>query len=84
MGWASGSELATDIWKDIKPYIKEENLKQASKSIYQTFNAMDADDWCWQATQKGELFYDYLKLNYPKVWQKIQDDEDWELEEIDE
>ena len=38
MGWASGSEIATILWKGIQEYIPSENKKFVTRKIYKLFD----------------------------------------------
>ena len=66
MGWADGSWIADRIWEKVRRYIKIENYKIVSKSIYKIFEEYDADDWGYQLQSKDSLYYTYLSLNKPK------------------
>lgn len=81
MGWASGSEIATILWKGIQEYIPSENKKFVTRKIYKLFESYDADDWTYQ-DEEGDLFYDFLKENHPELLQKFLkeglEDEDWD------
>lgn len=71
MGWASGSEIAEDIWCELKPILNEEQQKYFSKFIYNKFCDFDADDWTWE---EGSLEYDAYKMNNFKEWKRINND----------
>lgn len=45
MGWASGSELAQDMWDELKQYIPKKDQVAASRVILEAFEDRDADDW---------------------------------------
>jgi hypothetical protein len=45
MGWASGSELAEELWSKIKNDIPKNNHKKVAKIIYDKFCEHDADAW---------------------------------------
>ncbi len=45
MGWASGSELANQLWREIKPLVPKKNRESVATHIYETFSNADADDW---------------------------------------
>ena len=50
MGWASGSGIAQDLWKDIKGILTPEQRKKVKKAIIENFEAADCDtmdevDW---------------------------------------
>jgi hypothetical protein len=45
MGWASGSYLAQDLYDEIRRYIQPGARKRVAKTIVQTFEDHDADDW---------------------------------------
>lgn len=68
MGWATGSEIAEDIWFNLKDDLNEEQQKRLSKYLYNKFCDYDADDWTWE---EGALMYDAYKLNNPKEWKRL-------------
>lgn len=43
MGWASGSELAQDLWNKIKPLLREGSEKKARKAFIDKFEDYDCD-----------------------------------------
>lgn len=43
MGWASGSELAEDIWTTVKKHIPEKSKKKVAARIVELFEYMDCD-----------------------------------------
>ena len=43
MGWASGSELAEDVWDVVRPFIPMEERKKVARSIVQAFENRDCD-----------------------------------------
>ena len=45
MGWCSGSELAENIYNEIRKFIPEHKRKEIAKKIYDEFCNYDADDW---------------------------------------
>jgi putative lipoic acid-binding regulatory protein len=45
MGWASGSELADDVWKVVKKYIPKDKKKEVAIKIVDLFQDYDADAW---------------------------------------
>lgn len=50
MGWASGSELAQQIWNDMKSHLTEKQKKTLKNSLIKHFEDMDCDtmdevDW---------------------------------------
>ena len=45
MGWASGSYMAEELWRDISEFVDEEHKKEAAKIIFDLFEDHDADDW---------------------------------------
>lgn len=53
MGWASGSYLAEDVWKIVKPYIPDTDKKKAARKILDLFEHADADD---PVVGKGTLY----------------------------
>lgn len=81
MGWATGSEIANELWKEIKGYVAPGFRKIVSKKIFNVFKNHDADDWAWQ-DKENDLFHDFLKENYPKILLKIRKGEDWEWDEL--
>lgn len=71
MGWATGCEIAEDIWRNLKEIIPESDYKRASKIIYEIFDERDADDW-YSYNEEGSLFRTYAVLNDPKL---LEDEE---------
>jgi hypothetical protein len=43
MGWASGSELAEDVWNVVRPLIPGNKRKNAAASIVELFEYCDCD-----------------------------------------
>lgn len=68
MGWASGCEIAEELWEKLKPFIPsdERGLAAVSKIIYDIFDNRDADDW-GSYDFKGSLFRTYAELNEPEL-----------------
>ena len=65
MGWATGSGIAEELWKSIKPYINIKDYGAVSKIIVEKFEEYDADDW---VVEYGDdcFYYTYLSLNNPE------------------
>ena len=70
MGWATGSEIAEEVWQSIQPYLKPANEKYVSAAIYKIFDERDADDWEWYLSEEGSLYQTYMKLNEPEEYKK--------------
>lgn len=45
MGWASGSYMAEELWREISDMINDEDKADAAKIIFDLFEDHDADDW---------------------------------------
>jgi hypothetical protein len=43
MGWASGSQLAEDVWSVVRPLISPKKRKKAAASIIELFEGHDCD-----------------------------------------
>jgi hypothetical protein len=43
MGWASGSELAEDVWEAVRPYVVEEHRRDLAREIMSLFEDHDCD-----------------------------------------
>ncbi len=43
MGWASGSELAEDVWTTVRKYIPETKRKSIATRIVRIFEGHDCD-----------------------------------------
>lgn len=73
MGWATGSEIAEEVWNNIRSFINkdERTLAEVSKRIYEIFENRDADDWGYQLQHKDSLYYTYMKLNEPKEFKEL-------------
>ena len=52
MGWASGSELAEEIWDIVKKYIPKNKKKKVAKQLVEAFEDRDCDTMC----EAEELF----------------------------
>lgn len=74
MGWATGSEIAEELWNKLQPYLKQGNEKYVSKIIYDIFTEHDADDWGYQLQDKESLFYTYMKLNEPEEFKELMEE----------
>lgn len=72
MGWATGCEIAEDIWESVKVFISENRYKEASKVIYEIFDNMDADDWS-SYNFEGSLFRTYAELNEPELLEDLDE-----------
>lgn len=72
MGWATGCEIAEDIWENVKVFISEDKYKEASKVIYEIFDNMDADDW-GSYNFEGSLFRTYAELNEPELLEDLDE-----------
>lgn len=67
MGWASGSELANELWSEIKPLVPKKHRESVATAIYEKFSDADAADW----SLDDELIIDG-KIAQKEEW------EDWE------
>ena len=45
MGWASGTELAIELWDEIRIFIPEDKRQKIAKKFYDKFCDYDADAW---------------------------------------
>lgn len=45
MGWASGSQLAEQIFKRLKKIVPKGDHKIVAQILYEEFSNEDADDW---------------------------------------
>ena len=72
MGWATGCEIAEELWEELKPFIPKDERGQAavSKIIYEIFDNRDADDWS-SYNFEGSLFRTYAKLNEPELLEDL-------------
>lgn len=43
MGWASGSELAEDVWDTVRKYIPVKNRRRVARKIVDLFEQQDCD-----------------------------------------
>ena len=71
MGWATGCEIAEEIWENVKVYVDESKYKEVSKSLYETFCNMDVDDWR-SYDFEGSLFRTYVELNEPELLEGLE------------
>lgn len=73
MGWASGSEIAEELYSQLKPMIKEECFNEFIKVLYTTFEYRDADAFEFEESEDC-LMYMYYKLWKPDELQKMLED----------
>jgi len=59
MGWAGGSEVATEIWKVIFKYIAIPDLPSVAYELTNTFENADCD-----TMEECEFVRQYLKWNH--------------------
>ena len=71
MGWSSGSGIAEELWRKLKPYIDGKDYKEVSKIIVDKFEEYDADDWEVEKSHDC-LYYVYLLLNNPKELEEYE------------
>ena len=71
MGWASGSYLAEEIWKEIKDILPNDKKEQLAVKIYDAFCDADADDWEFE---EGNLYTTVLKKAYPEDYAEYKAD----------
>jgi hypothetical protein len=45
MGWSSGSQLAQELWEELREYITVRHRSSAAETIIESFECHDADDW---------------------------------------
>lgn len=45
MGWASGSQLAEELYEDIRRDIPAKKRRRVARMIVEAFENHDADDW---------------------------------------
>lgn len=45
MGWAAGSDLARELWQEIRPSVAPSAREKVAQMIYDKFTDYDADDW---------------------------------------
>jgi len=64
MGWTSGSQLAEELFDEIRVSIKEPDVAFVAFKIYQAFCQYDADDW--GGTEVDRLKEKYCKDNLAK------------------
>lgn len=65
MGWCSGSQLANEVWDEVKAFIPDEKQKDVAKEIVDIFSNHDAD--CWEDPKGVE------GIGYPE-WFKGDDE----------
>jgi hypothetical protein len=46
MGWASGSELAENLWDLVREFVPEDRRKKIAKKFIDEFESMDCDTIC--------------------------------------
>lgn len=73
MGWASGSYMAEELWRKLRPVIRPEDYKLASKVLFETFNNNDADDWSFEDNNYDNLLFVYLKYNNANELKEIRE-----------
>ena len=74
MGWATGCEIAQDLWTKLKPQLSEDQFKQVTYVIYRTFSDWDADAFDFELDEDC-FYYQYLKYNEPNEFLKMV--EEW-------
>lgn len=67
MGWASGSELAEEVWEAARPHISKKNRQKVANAIIDAFEDRDCDTmdeaeqlmidadrevYCWDCDEK--------------------------------
>ena len=45
MGWCSGTDMAIELWDDIKEHVVKDKKQEVAKKIYDKFCDHDADAW---------------------------------------
>lgn len=63
MGWCTGTEIAEEVWKRIKPHVPIKKHKEVTKALVDVFSEYDADDWEYYLSEKGSLYATYANLN---------------------
>jgi hypothetical protein len=60
MGWASGSELADQVWRQVRKHVPENKRKAVAQKIIRLFEHHDADDWVGdqQICQDAKMYQD--------------------------
>jgi hypothetical protein len=46
MGWASGSQLAEDVWEAVRPHLSEDVRRMVAIEIVGLFEGYDCDTLC--------------------------------------
>lgn len=57
MGWASGSQIAEDVWDTVRKHIPVKNRKRIAREIVSIFEDADCDtlEECDQLMEDAEL-----------------------------
>ena len=81
MGWASGSEIAEELWDVVREYIPEDSRKSVASRVVSIFEDRDCD-----TIEEAELLYsDADPVVYcfgcDQPHQRSELDEDYECEE---
>lgn len=71
MGWNTGSEVADQLWKEIRDLLPEEVRNTIAIKIYSIFSNRDADDWEFE---EDSLEYIYYKINKPLEFKELLDE----------
>lgn len=45
MGWSSGSDIAEDIWRQVRKYVPDNKQKALARRIIKVFESHDADSF---------------------------------------
>jgi hypothetical protein len=69
MGWASGSQLAEDLYADIRKHIPKAKRAKVAEKIIAAFENYDADDW----DEGSTLWSDSER---PLTWDDENDEDD--------
>lgn len=83
MGWASGSQLAQDVWDLIRPFLYVSERQRVARQLIDLFENMDCDtiDEAEQLCQDAGRCYD--EVNDQIVYREAGEEADSDYQDVD-
>lgn len=78
MGWASGSEIAENVWRVVRKYVPQEKRERVSNEIIDIFENEDADTM----SEAETLWKDSHRMD-EDADEGFEDDEEYDEDEED-
>jgi hypothetical protein len=63
MGWASGSDLCEDLYRDVKRFVAKEDFQEVARIFIEHFESHDCDTLCEVSDKDFKKAYNKL---YPE------------------